>query len=213
MKTITPATPYANALFRQTLEGIQAVLGEKGLQATLAAANLSQLAQDLPANDLAQAHTLAEYVRLLEAVEGLTGRGGRQTLYHIGRAAFAWSVRHPANPLPLVPLVRKSLPQRLTAWVTLRALADGLMELWPAARIQLRREGDGLVWLDETCPVCTGRVSSRPVCSATAGYLAAAVAYGTGREVAQYRVTETACRAGGAPHCRFELIRVVPGGG
>ena len=65
MKTTTPATPYANALFRQTLEGIQAVLGEKGLQATLAAANLSQLAQDLPANDLAQAHTLAEHVRFI----------------------------------------------------------------------------------------------------------------------------------------------------
>src|SRR5690606_38890239 len=91
--------PYPNPLLRQTLEGIEVVLGRKGLEAALRRAGLAHLLETPPANGL-RPHTAAtaqQVAQLHGALVEMTGRAAGPTLQRIGREAFAWGQANPSS--------------------------------------------------------------------------------------------------------------------
>lgn len=202
---LPPNAPYVNALLLQTMHGIEAVLGQKGLEAALRGAGMAQYVAAPPPNDLELEPLAREYAQLNEAVAELTGRAAQATLQRIGRAVFRWEVEEQAATLGFATLALKVLPLRWRQRAVLRAMRQGVLDLVPYARVEVGVEGDALVYTDYTCPICHLRQAPRPVCHLTAGMLAEAMVFATGREAGTVVVVETHCKAQGDECCRFEI--------
>ena len=78
----------ANAIMRQALMAIEAVMGESGLKAVLRASGLEKYIDNPPPDDLEPAVSFEDYAKLNQAIEEFYGRGGRGMLKRIGRASF-----------------------------------------------------------------------------------------------------------------------------
>lgn len=198
-----------NALMRQLIEGIRAVLGEHGLQATLLRAGLVRLSDAPPPNDLAGDLTLKEYASLMQAVEAVTGRAHRGTMRRIGRASFEWEQTHPPPIDRLATIALKTLPSDIRRRLVLEAIAAGRQELLPGAHAMVERSDGSWYFADALSPAAIERSDSEPVCDVYAGYLQQATAWATGKPPESFQVTERACRACGATACRFEIEDVI----
>lgn len=200
--------PYPNPLLRQTLEGIEVVLGRKGLEAALRRAGLAHLLETPPANDL-RPHTAAtaqQVAQLHGALVEMTGRAAGPTLQRIGREAFAWGQANPSSDSLGARLAVAMLPAGLRERAVLRALAAGLNDLIPSGQVRSGRVNGRLFLEDRRCPHCHGQQVEGPVCHLYAGYVAAALCEVAGREAATFTVVETMCCAAGAGCCRFEVV-------
>jgi hypothetical protein len=194
---------------RQLIEGIRAVLGVHGLQATLLRAGLERLSDAPPPDDLAGDLTLKEYAALMLAVETVTGRARRSTMRRIGRVSFQWEQEYPPPIDPLAKVALKTLPTDLRRRLVLEAVAAGRHELVPGAQAAVERGEESWFYTDSRSPAAYERNSQEPVCDVYAGYLQQAMAWATGRSPESFQVTERACRASGGAACRFEIEDVI----
>lgn len=204
-RRLPPNAPYANALLLQTMQGIEAVLGQKGLETALRAAKLQRYVDAPPPNDAGLDVLTREYARLNEAVEALTGRAAKATLQRIGRAGFRWAVEEQPATLGVAMAALRVLPQDWRRRAVLRAVQRGVMDLVPYAHVEVCKAQGVWVYRDYTCPVCHMRHGPRPLCHLTAGILGEAMVLASGRDIGTFEVVETHCKAQGDDFCRFEI--------
>lgn len=200
--------PYPNPLLRQTMQGIETVLGRKGLAEALRRTGLSHLLETPPGNDLRphNAITAQQMARLHTALLEMTGRAAAPTLQRIGREAFIWGQANPSSDSLGARLAVAMLPPSLRQRAVLRALAAGLNDLTPGGQVRSGQLNGRFFLEDQRCPHCHQQQADRPVCHLYAGYIAAALSEVAGRSAGTFTVVETMCCAAGAERCRFEII-------
>jgi predicted hydrocarbon binding protein len=199
----TPRSPgrlLPNTRLRQLLLAIEDVMRRSGLLFVLRQARMQRYASLLPEDNREPEITASEYAALLRVIERYYGRGARSTLLHIGRAMFQQLLHHRA----LRRTVSKSfLPLRSATERQASALRWLAAEwAYPTGRVLVETTGGRLALVDFESDGAFGRQTSAPMCWVTVGAVQEALHWATGRE---YAVTETECKALGAPACRFEV--------
>ena len=195
--------PYVNALLLQALNGIEEVLGTNGLNAVLQTSGLQRYIGNFPPNDLGQGVLVREYAQLNKAVQEFTGRAGKGMLQRVGRASFRWAIKEQQAVMGIAGIALKALPQGLRKKAILLAVRKGLTDTLNYAQIRVDNDGDSLVFIDYTCPICHERTSPDSTCHIYLGSLGEAMAFATGRDFRDFEVVETHCKAKGDPYCRF----------
>lgn len=197
--------PYVNALFLQMVRGIEEVMGTNGLNAVLKSSGLDRYVNQPPPNDLDSGVLAREYAQLNEAIETFTGRAGKGMLQRIGRSSFRWGIKEQSAVMGLANIALKALPQRLRQRAILLALRKGLMDIVEFGRVDVREEGDKLIYADYACTICHTRHADQPICHLYVGTLSEAMSFATGKPISAFDIVETMCRAKGDPCCRFEI--------
>ncbi len=196
---------YVNALLLQMLRGVEEVLGRNGLNAVLRASGLERYIDNPPPNNLEEGILAREYAQLNAAVEEFTGRAGKGMLQRIGRSSFRWAIQEQSAVMGLAGVALKALPQRLRMRAILLAIRKGLMDSVPFGKIEVKEENGVLVFTDYACVICHTRHDEKPICHQYIGTLSEAMAYATGKDVREFEVVETHCKAQGEDFCRFEI--------
>jgi hypothetical protein len=196
---------YVNALLLQVMRGIEDVLGTNGLNAVLQSSGLERYVNNPPTNDLDSTVLAREYAQLNAAVEEFTGRAGKGMLQRIGRSSFQWGIKEQAAVMGLAGIALKALPQRLRRRAILLALRKGLMDLVPYGLVDVREEGNILVYSDYACTICHTRHGDQAICHLYIGTISEAMSFATGKSFREFEVVETLCRAKGDQCCRFEI--------
>lgn len=191
-----------NALLRQALVAVEAIMGANGLKAVLRQAGLERYADEKPPDNLETGARAVEYARLNQAIEEFYGRGGKGMLRRIGRASFQYAVREQAALMGIAGVALKLMPQKMRAKFILSNMAKALMDTNPQARIEVREDGDRFNYTDYRCAICHQRTADAPLCHLYVGSLEEALKWATG---AEYVVSEVECVAAGSAACRFEI--------
>jgi predicted hydrocarbon binding protein len=202
---LTADTPYVNAMLLQMMRGIEDVMGINGLNAVLRLSGLERYVDNPPPNNLEFGVLACEYARLNEAIEQFTGRAGKGMLKRIGRSSFRWGVQEQSAVMGLAGIALKALPQRLRKRAVLLGMRKGIMDTVSYASIEVKDEDGVLVFTDYACVSCHMRHAEEPVCHLYAGSLQEAMVYATGKDIQEFEVVETHCRANGDGVCRFEI--------
>ncbi len=191
-----------NGLVRQVLLATRDVLGENGLHEVLRVASLERFCDQIPPDDLLPGIQVAEFARFNQAVEEFYGRAGKGILQRIGRACFHYEVREQAVILAIAGVALKVLPQKQRIKFILTSLVSALKKTNPGLEVWAGEMDGKLVYIDQTCAICYGRTSERPICHLHVGSIREAVKWASGKA---YAVVETHCVAKGDPDCRFEI--------
>ncbi|MBI4769603.1 MAG: hypothetical protein HY784_04110 [Chloroflexi bacterium] len=189
-----------NARLRCVLGGIDEVIGTTGLNLVLRRSKLERYTGKLPPDNEQPAVLAAEYAALHAAIEEYYGRGSRGSLTRIGQAAFRRRVA--ARPLAarLERLLLRLLPPDRRKLRSLQRLAAALSG--PDGGGSAHQDDRLFLLVDPVSDATRGRSSDAPLCWLTVGEIQEALRWATGQE---HEVVEVACRAAGAPACRFEI--------
>ncbi|MBI4769602.1 MAG: hypothetical protein HY784_04105 [Chloroflexi bacterium] len=201
-KGMTADTRFVNALMRQAIQSVEAVMGEKGLTVVLREAGLERYVGNPPPNNLELGSTAREYGVLNQAIESFYGRAGRGMLRRIGRTSFQWAVREQAALLGLAGVALKFMPFKQKQKFILSNVAKALMDTNPEALVVVEEQDGRLTYTDYGCAICHLRHSDRPACHLYVGSLEEALRWATGKDIP---VEETKCKALGDPYCQFSV--------
>lgn len=191
-----------NNLVRQALVSAEEVLGKNGINAVLRNAGLERFIDNLPPDNLEAGCKTSEYAHFNQAIEDFYGRGGRGMLKRIGKASFQYGVREQPALLNLAGTALKLLPERQRIKFILNSLVAAVKKPNPNVNAWIEDDGKTLAYIEETCAICYGRHSDKPICYLYLGSITEAIVWAAGRE---YHVTETHCVAKGDDYCRFEI--------
>lgn len=216
--TSDPIASYklADAHMRWALQASEEVVGSQGLKVVLREANLAQLIENFPPNELTfdGAFTFGDYANLSAALLNFFGRAGKSMTIRIGRLSVERSVEQQATVFGLNALVKASKLLPLTAQLKagLSVMQNGLTKISNSAGqkrvLRLEDRGDRVAYIDEGCSACAGKMADHHICWIFNGSIAQALMWLTDKPFA---VEEVACRAMGDPACVWE-IRKVPVG-
>ena len=193
-----------NHRLRALMLGMEQVMGGMGLNLILRQSGLERFAGDLPPEDNQISVLASEYAALNKTIEDYFGRGARTSLIRIGRAAYRHKLQSPS--------LRARLDRRVLRWQSaerrkLRALEELAMYLAePDGDVSAHQEERKLVFVAGTSDAAFGRKSDLEICWLTVGEIQEALRQATSHE---YEVVEVACKATGAPACRFEIGEVI----
>jgi predicted hydrocarbon binding protein len=197
--------PYVNALFLQMLRGVEEVLGQNGLNAVLRSSRLERFIDNPPPNNLETDVLAREYAGLNRAIEEFTGRAGKGMLQRIGRASFRWGMKEQAAVMGLAGIALKALPKRLRMRAILIGLRKGLMDVVEYGLVDVQDKDGVLVYTDYACTICHTRHEETAVCHLYKGTLGEAMVFATGKDIRDFEIVETHCKAAGDGFCRFEI--------
>jgi bacteriochlorophyll 4-vinyl reductase len=186
---------------RRFTDVLSAEMGRETLAAVLEKAGLpgdwARAGQLGPLDETRAAQT---YARLQAGVRAYYGRGARGILLRIG-GRFWQPLLEDASPFLKI---RAGLIRLLPRALRRKPMLDLL------ARLLGGRAGDvaaytqdlDLLLVERVSPAAQGQSAASPVCFVTVGLIRAALHQADG---GAYDVEETACRAAGAPECRFKI--------
>ena len=190
----------SNALTRRLMQAIEEVIGITGLNMVLRRCGLERFNGNLPSDDQQQTVLASEYAALHQAIEDYYGRGARGALMRIGRSVYRRTLADHPLRARLEWMLLRFMPVEQRAGRVLQQLARRLAG--PDGAVRLEQAGAKFVLVDESSFATLGRVAESEVCWVTVGAIQEALQIATGREP---DIDEVACRACGAPACRFEI--------
>lgn len=194
---------YPNRFLLYLFSAMQEVMGQHGLDSTLAAAGLGHYTTRPPENTLDRAIDFADLAALNAALDEVYGaRGGRGMALRTGRVWFAqWlkdfgalrGVGHPAF---------RALPLEKRCLLGLEALA-AVFNQFSDQHCRIEEVEGAYHFIVEHSPTAWGRTADKPICQPLVGMLQEAMRwFSNGRD---YAVRETHCRACGADACLFVI--------
>jgi hypothetical protein len=200
METKTRRNLYcSNQIGWSILEGMEEVMGQKGLQAVRSQARFP---------DLKDTHPRISYPaisRLQAALEEQYGpRSGRGLAQRVGRASFHYGLKVFGDQFGLTGKGYRLLPPKSRIQIGAGYLAE-MYNQWSSQQVDVVMTEGGFRWTIQRCPVCWGRKADTPVCHLVVGFLQEFLYWASGGK--PYFVGETACVAAGAPACVFTADR------
>ena len=190
---------YPNNIARIYIQAMEEVMGKNGLNAILNMANLKNLVDNYPPNNLNREFDFADYSALNGALEEMYGpRGGRGLALRAGRASFAQGLRHFGALAGAGDLAFKVLPLGTKLKIGIPAMARIFTQV-SDQRSTVEETPTEFVYTMQPCPVCWGRRSDKPMCHAGAGLLAEGLRWLSGGH--EFRVQEAKCVACGDAAC------------
>lgn len=190
---------YPNNIARIYLQAMEEVMGKNGLNAILNMANLNNLVDHYPPNNLNREFDFADYSALNAALEEMYGpRGGRGLALRAGRASFAQGLRHFGALAGAGDLAFKVLPLGTKLKIGIPAMARIFSQV-SDQRSTVEETPTEYFYTMKPCPVCWGRHSDKPMCHAGAGLLQEGLRWVSGGH--EFRVQESKCIGCGDEAC------------
>jgi predicted hydrocarbon binding protein len=195
---------YPNRIARIYLEAMEEVMGKNGLNAILNMANLKNLIDNYPPENLDRQFDFADYSALSGALEEMYGpRGGRGLAQRAGRASFAQGLRNFGALAGAGDLAFKILPLGAKLKIGIPAMAK-IFSAVSDQKSTVEETETEFRYIMKPCPVCWGRKSDKPMCYAGVGLLQEGLKWVSGGH--EFKVYETQCVACGDDAC----VLVVP---
>lgn len=195
---------YPNKIARIYLQAMEEVMGKNGLNAILNMANLKELIDNYPPDNLERQFDFADYSALNGALEEMYGaRGGRGLAQRAGRASFAQGLRNFGALAGAGDLAFKVLPLPAKLKLGIPAMAK-VFSAVSDQKSTVEETADEFLYIMRPCPVCYGRKSDKPMCYAGVGLLQEGLRWVSGGH--EFKVYETKCIAAGDDAC----VLVVP---
>jgi hypothetical protein len=186
---------YPNKFARITIEALEEVMGKNGLNAILHLADLSEIINNYPADNLEKEFDFAYFTALCVALEDMYGpRGGRGLALRAGRATFADALRGFGALAGVGDLAFKVLPLAAKLKIGLPAMANIFTQFSDQVS-NVHEETDKYVYTLERCPMCWNRKTDRAVCYVGQGLLQEGLRWVSGGH--EFKVDLAACIAKG----------------
>jgi predicted hydrocarbon binding protein len=190
---------YPNRIARIYLQAMEEVMGKNGLNAILNMANLQNLVDNYPPENLDRAFDFADYSALNGALEEMYGpRGGRGLALRAGRASFAQGLRNFGALAGAGDLAFKVLPLPAKLKIGIPAMAK-VFSTMSDQKSTVQETATEFIYTMKPCPVCYGRKSDKPMCHAGAGLLQEGLKWLSGGQ--EFKVYETKCLGCGDDGC------------
>jgi predicted hydrocarbon binding protein len=184
-------------------QGMEEIIGQKGLNAALNCADLSHLVNNYPPYSYASSIQQDELRHVQAALERIYGLQGSQGLaLRSGRACFKYGLRQFGAQLGLTEINFRLLPLTLKLRTAVALFADSLGKE-SNQRVHIEEDSNSLFLHIERCPICWGRHSEGPACHLAVGVLQEGLHWISGGK--NFDVKETDCIATGDQYCTMVI--------
>lgn len=184
---------------------LEDVMGKNGINAILNLANLPNLIDNYPPDNLERQFDFADFSSIQGSLEEMYGpRGGRGLAMRVGRATFNDALKNFGALAGVGDLAFKVLPMQAKLRIGLSAMAKIFSSL-SDQRSTVEDKGDHFLYTIHRCPVCYGRHSDKPDCFISTGLLIEGVKWVSGG--GEFKIVETKCIAMGDLTCDFYIPR------
>ncbi len=193
---------YPNNFALIMIEALEEVMGKNGLNAILNLANLGELIDNFPADNLNKEFDFADISAINLALEEMYGpRGGRGLALRAGKSTFDDALKNFGALAGAGDLAFKVLPLDAKLRIGVPAMAKIFSQM--SDQISTSEEqANEFVYTIHRCPVCWGRSNEdKAVCFIAAGLLQAGLKWVSGGK--NFRVNESKCHATGDEVCEF----------
>jgi len=198
-----------NRYARLFMLSLEDVMGKNGVSAILNLVGLPAWIEGYPADDLERQVDFADFSAVNGALEEMYGpRGGRGLERRAAWTTVDRLLRRYRLAAAAGGLLLRFLPVRTRVRLVLQGIARVLTQT-SDEECTLREEGSALALTIHRCAVCWGRLSDRPVCSATVGLLEQLLRWASTKP--EHHVQETRCIAVGDRVCEFRIEKLPPG--
>jgi len=196
---------YPNKFARITIEALEEVMGKNGLNAILHLADLSEIINNYPPDNLEKDFDFAYFTALCMALEEMYGpRGGRGLALRAGRATFADALRGFGALAGVGDLAFKVLPLAAKLKIGLPAMAN-IFTQFSDQISNVHEDGDKYIYTLERCPMCWNRKADRPVCYVGQGLLQEGLRWVSGGH--EFKVDLMSCIAKGDDMGRYVIYK------
>jgi predicted hydrocarbon binding protein len=196
---------YPNKIVRIALHALEEVMGKNGLNAILNLANLPELIDNYPPNNLDRQFDFADFSAIGGALEEMYGpRGGRGLALRAGRATFTEGLRNFGALAGVGDLAFKVLPLSAKLRIGVPAMAKIFSQTSDQHSTSVDRE-DHIIYTIHRCPVCWGRHTDKPACFIATGLLQEGLKWLSGGN--EFRVVQTTAVSTGDPTCDFVIYK------
>jgi predicted hydrocarbon binding protein len=197
---------YANKFARITLEAYEEIMGKNGLNAILHLANLSNLIDNFPPDNLEREFDFADFTAIHVALEEMYGsRGGRGLALRAGRATFNDALKNFGALVGVGDVAFRVLPILAKIRIGLPAAAKIFSQITDQLTT-VDETNDAFIWTIHRCPICwTRKNADKPVCYISTGLLQALLIWVSGG--LEFDVNESKCCALGDNVCEFVITK------
>jgi predicted hydrocarbon binding protein len=198
---------YPNKIARIALLALEEVMGKNGLNAILNVANLPELRDNYPPNNLERQFDFADFSSIMGALEEMYGpRGGRGLALRAGRATFTNALRNFGALVGVGDLAFKVLHISTKLTIGVPAMARVFTQTSDQHSTS-KEEKDHFLYTIHRCPVCWGRHTDKPACFIATGLIQAGLKWVSGGK--EFQVTQVTAHSVGDPTCDF-IIKKEP---
>ena len=192
---------YPNKMARLYLTALEEVLGKNGINAILHLAEMDQLIDNYPPDNLDKQFDFIYIASLHETLETMYGaRGGRGLELRAGRVLFADGLRNYGALYGVGDLAFKVLPLSTKLKIGVPVIARIFRSLTDQISNVTEHE-DHFVYTLERCSMCWKRTSNKPVCHTAVGIIQEALKWVSGG--LEFKIEMQSCMACG--HTKGEL--------
>lgn len=194
---------YPNRIARSFFVAMDDVMGQHGLSTLLHLADMEAYIGNPPPDNLARQFDFAAIAALNQALEEMYGaRGGRGMALRIGRASFAYGLKHFGVLRGMSDPVFRALPLNKQVIYGLNGLA-AVFSNFSDQTSRMEQDDDTLHFMSDVCAFAWGRTADKPVCHMMVGLLQEGLRWATNGY--EFYVREIACRASGNDECIFHI--------
>ena len=196
---------YPNKVTRIALLALEEVMGKNGLNAILNMANMSDLIDNYPPDNLDREFDFADFSSINGALEEMYGsRGGRGLALRAGRATFKSSLKNFGALAGAGDLAFKVLPLTAKLRIGIPAMAKIFTQI-SDQKSTVKEYDDHFIYTIHKCPVCWGRKTDKPACFIATGLLLEGLHWVSGgKEFRLHQITAKSC---GDEVCNFKIIK------
>jgi hypothetical protein len=196
---------YPNKIARIALLSLEDVMGKNGVNAILHLANLSNLIDHYPPDNLERAFDFADFSAVNGALDEMYGpRGGRGLALRAGRATFSEGLRNFGALAGVSDFAFKVLSLHAKLKIGLPAMA----KIFSTTSDQLSTTeefADHFIYTIHRCPVCWGRKTDKPACFIATGLLQSGLKWLSGGH--EFRVVQTTAASTNDKNCQFLIYK------
>jgi predicted hydrocarbon binding protein len=196
---------YPNKMGRIVLTAMENIMGRHGVNAILNLAQLNNLVDNYPPNNLDLGFTFNEFSTIQQTIEEMYGvRGGRGLALRAGRETWKYALKEFMPVLGITDLAFRTLPLGIKIKIGLEVFAQ-TFNRFSDQRVRLGEDERGYLWIIEQCPICWERTSEAPCCHLAIGLLEQSLDWvSRGR---RFLVQEVECVATGDEACTIIISK------
>jgi predicted hydrocarbon binding protein len=196
---------YPNKISRIAIGSLEDVMGKNGLNAILNLANLPNLIDNKPPNNLERQFDFADFSAIWGALEEMYGpRGGRGLALRAGRATFIDALRNFGAMAGVGDMAFKVLPLQVKMRIGLPAMAKIFTQTSDQLSTVAEKD-DHFEYTIHRCPVCWGRKTDKPACFVATGLLQESLKWVSGGN--EFRVNQSKAKSVGDDTCDFIILK------
>lgn len=196
---------YPNKMGRIVLTAMENIMGRHGVNAILNLAQLQNLVDNYPPNNLDLGFTFNDFSTIQQTIEDMYGvRGGRGLALRAGRETWKYALKEFMPVLGITDLAFRTLPLGIKIKIGLEVFAQ-TFNRFSDQRVRLGEDERGYLWIIEQCPICWERTSEAPCCHLAIGLLEQSLDWvSRGR---RFIVKEVECIATGDESCTIIISK------